>query len=124
MKQDAQVHADEDKKKKEKIEAKNNAEALVYTAEKTLRDFVGKVKEEDKKDIEGKIEALKKIKDGEDTAAITSATSELSVVLQKVGAEMYKTEQPGGETPPPPNQEGGQEGPKEGPIEGKFEEKQ
>lgn len=117
MTQDAQVHAEEDKKKKEKVEAKNNAEALVYTAEKTLRDFSGKIKEEDKKEVEGKIETLKKTKDGDDTGAITSAANDLSSALQRVGAQMYK-DQPGPGNPPPKD-----EGEKEGPIEGEFEEK-
>ncbi|MBI1754873.1 molecular chaperone DnaK [Candidatus Azambacteria bacterium] len=116
MKQDAQAHAEEDKKRKEKVEAKNNAETVVYSAEKTLREFSGKITQEDKKELEGKMEALKKVKDGDDIAAITSAMNELSASLQKIGAQMYKDQPQGGEP-----KKGDEK--KEGPIEGEFEEK-
>ncbi|MFH1508905.1 MAG: molecular chaperone DnaK [bacterium] len=93
MKKDAETHAEEDKKAKEKIEVKNNADTLVYTSEKTLKDNDDKIKKEDKKPIEEKIEALKKIKDGDDIEAIKKSSEELSKAIQKVGAEMYQQAQ-------------------------------
>jgi len=114
MKKDAELHAEEDKKKKEKVEVKNNAEALIYSTEKTLRDFAGKITEDVKKSLEEKIAELKKVKDGDDLAAIKKAAEELAVEAQKIGTELYK--QPGGE-----GEE--QKGPEEGPIEGNVEEK-
>lgn len=93
MKQEAASHADEDKKKREAVELKNNAENLIYSSEKTMRDFADKIKEEDKKNIEEKIEALKKVKDGTDADAIKKASDELSRAAQKVGEEMYKASQ-------------------------------
>lgn len=93
MKKDAELHADEDKKKKESIETKNMADTLVYTTEKTLRDAGDKVSADVKKEIEGKIEALKKVKDGDDLEATKKATEDLSQTVQKVGQELYKATQ-------------------------------
>lgn len=90
MKKDADVHAEEDKKKKEKIEAKNQADTLIYTAEKTLKDAGDKVKPEIKRDVEDKIMALKNVIGGEDSEATKKATEELSTALQKVGEAMYQ----------------------------------
>ncbi|KKP98851.1 MAG: Chaperone protein DnaK [Parcubacteria group bacterium GW2011_GWD2_38_12] len=130
MKQEAAVHADEDKKKKEAVELKNNAENLIYSTEKTLRDFGDKVSADEKKIMEEKIEALKKIKEGQDIEAIKKAIEDLSREAQKIGEAMYKAQ---GEANPPA---GGEEGPasakasageereaKEGEVkEGKIEE--
>jgi molecular chaperone DnaK len=88
MKKDAEIHGDEDKKKKETVEARNLAEQLIYTAEKSLKDAEGKIPEDMKTSIQGKIDALKKEKDGTDGDAIKKATEELSSELQKIGAHM------------------------------------
>ena len=93
MKKEAEVHAEEDKKKKELIDARNLADTLVYTTEKTLREFGDKVNEADKKNIEEKIEALKKVKDGDDVETMKKASEELSQAIQKVGTELYKAQQ-------------------------------
>ncbi len=90
MQKEAEAHADEDKKKKEKVEIKNNADALVYTTEKLLRDSGEKIKAEDKKSIEEKVEALKKIKDSDDIEKIKKASEELSMEAQKIGTAMYQ----------------------------------
>lgn len=90
MKKDAEMHADEDKKKKETAEARNIADTLVYTAEKSLRDAGDKVPADTKKTIEEKIEALKKVKDSDDVSAIKNATEELSKSLQAIGEILYK----------------------------------
>lgn len=90
MKRDAELHADEDKKKKEQIEHRNLADTMVYTAEKMLKDVGDKATAEEKKEVEDKIAALKAVKDGDDHEAIKKAADELSAVAQKVGAKMYE----------------------------------
>ncbi|MCK5491421.1 MAG: molecular chaperone DnaK, partial [Candidatus Pacebacteria bacterium] len=89
MTKDAEVHAEEDQKKKEQIEIKNNADTLIYSTEKLLRESGDKIKEDDKKLIEEKVEALKKVKDGDDVEAIKKASEDLSVEAQKIGTAMY-----------------------------------
>jgi len=90
MKKEAELHAEEDKKKKEVIEVRNLAENLIYTCEKTLKDAGEKVPADTKKEIEKKIEELRKVKDSDNIDEIKSKTQELSQAIQKVGAEMYK----------------------------------
>lgn len=90
MQKDAETHADEDKKRKELVDLRNMSDALVYTAEKTLKDAGDKAKEEDTKVVTEKIEELKKLKDSEDKDAIQKAYDELSEAIQKVGAAMYE----------------------------------
>jgi molecular chaperone DnaK len=89
MKREAEIHVQEDSKKKEEIEIKNNAETLVYMSEKAVKDAGDKIKPEDKKTIEEKIEALKKVKDDTDIDAIKKASQELSTEIQKIGQTMY-----------------------------------
>lgn len=101
MKRDAESHADDDKKKKEIAEARNLADTLVYTAEKSLRDAGDKVPDDTKKQIEEKIEALKKVKDSDDLAGIKTATEELSKSVQSIGELLYKQQ---------PQADGGQGG--------------
>ncbi|MBU1922052.1 molecular chaperone DnaK [Patescibacteria group bacterium] len=93
MKKDAEAHAEEDKNKKEAVETKNMADTMAYTAEKMLKDAGDKAPEADKKAVEEKIEALKKVKDGDDMEAIKKAADELNSAAQKVGAAMYQSEQ-------------------------------
>ena len=90
MKKEADLHAEEDRKRRELIDAKNNADALLYTAEKALKDGADKVSAEVKKEVEEKAEALKKIKDQDTIEDIRQAAEALSQALQKIGAEMYK----------------------------------
>lgn len=90
MKKDAEAHAEEDKKRRESVEVKNMAETMIYTTENMLKESADKVKEEDKKLVEEKIEALKKVKDGEDLEAIKKAADELATEAQKVGAALYQ----------------------------------
>ena len=97
MKKEAELHAAEDQKKKELIEAKNLADNLIYTTEKTLREAGDKVSADLKKEIEEKIEALKKVKESDNIEEIKQKTSELSQAIQKAGAELYRTSQ--GEKP-------------------------
>ena len=87
------MHADEDKKKQELIEARNIADTLIYTTEKMFKDLGDKVKPEDKTAIEEKIVVLKGVKDADDVDAIKKATDELGELAQKVGAAMYEQKQ-------------------------------
>ncbi|MCK4919029.1 MAG: Hsp70 family protein, partial [Candidatus Pacebacteria bacterium] len=116
MTKDAETHAEEDQKKKEQIEVKNNADTLIYSTEKLLKDSGDKIKEDDRKSIEEKVEALKKVKDGDDVEAIKKASEELSVEAQKIGTAMYQEQAAQAE---------GEEKKKEenkGPVEGEYEE--
>lgn len=90
MKQDADSHAEEDKKKKETAEIKNNSSSLVYTAEKSLADAGDKISADLKKEVQDKIDELKKAQNGDDFEIIKKITDELSKKLQSVGEVMYK----------------------------------
>lgn len=94
-KAEAEKYADEDKKKKELIEARNQADALVFTAEKTLKDAGDKVKEEDKKKVEAEIKKVQETvkKEDADKEEIDQAAEALSKVLQEVGASLHQTQQ-------------------------------
>ncbi|MDP3990796.1 MAG: molecular chaperone DnaK [Candidatus Nealsonbacteria bacterium] len=93
MKKAAEIHAEEDRKKQELIEARNTADSLIYTTEKTLKDAGDKISSDAKKEIDEKMEALKKIKDSDKIDEIKQKTQELSENIQKAGAELYKQAQ-------------------------------
>ena len=95
MRKDAELHADEDKKKRELIEMKNNADGLIYSTEKTLSDAGDKVAASTKSEVQEKVEALKKVKDSEDVEAIKKAFDELGKVIQRVGTELYQAAEAG-----------------------------
>ena len=115
MKQEAEAHAEEDKKKKEKVEVKNTADTLIFTTEKALKEAGDKVSEEIKKEIEVKLEELKKVKEGDDPEVIKKASEDLAQTAQKLGEALYKSQAE-------QSKEG--EAPKtEGAVEGEFEEK-
>ncbi len=90
MQQDAEEHAEEDKKKKELIDARNMAESVIFSAEKSLKEYGDKVSEETKQSVEDAIKALKDVKDKDDKEDIEKKTTELSTVMQKIGEEMAK----------------------------------
>lgn len=122
MKKDAEAHADDDKKKREEAEIKNNADSAVFQTEKTLKEMGDKVKPEIKKEIDEKLEALKRVKDGTDFEATKKAMDDLTSSVTKIGAEMYKDQQaqsgmPGAEQA---GKQAGEEK-KQGPIEGEYE---
>ncbi len=87
------MHAEEDKKKKELIEARNMADTLSYSTEKAIKDAGDKLTEDEKKPVEEKIEALKQVKDGDDVEAIKKATEELSTAAQAIGQKLYQAAQ-------------------------------
>ena len=93
MQKDAEAHAADDQKKKDLVEAKNIAEQLVYTAEKSLTDAGDKVPADLKASIESKIADAKKAREGEDMDAVKKATTELSNELQKIGEIINKASQ-------------------------------
>jgi molecular chaperone DnaK len=89
MVRDAQEHAEEDRKRREEVETRNQADALAFQAERTLRDLGDKVSSEDKADVEGKIAALREALKGDDLEAIRQRSSELAASLQRVGTAAY-----------------------------------
>jgi len=93
MVRDAEAHADEDKKKREAIEARNQADSMVYSTEKSLKEYGDKIDAVEKGNIENKLAELKKIMEGEDAEAIKKATDELAQASHKLAEAMYaKTE--------------------------------
>lgn len=115
MRKEAELHAQEDQKKRELIEAKNTADALIYTSEKTLKDTGEKISADAKKEIEEKIDALKKTKEGDSIEELRVKTAELSQAIQRVGAELYKQQ---GEK----SNGGGEEDKERGAEEGEYKE--
>ncbi len=106
MKKDAEIHAEEDKRKKELIEARNMADSLSYTTEKSMKDAGDKLTADEKKPVEEAITELNKVKNGDDLSAIKKATENLSTAAQKIGEKLYKAaqeaqaaSQPTGDTP-------------------------
>ena len=87
---EAEMYAQEDAKKKDLIEAKNNADSMIYQSENTLKDVEGKISDADKTKIEDAIKALKDVKDGEDLEAIKSKTEELTQAFYAISEEIYK----------------------------------
>ena len=90
MKKDAEVHADEDKKKKEEIDIKNQADVVVFSTEKLIKESGDKMKEDDKKKLEEKLEELKKVKDSNDIEDIKKKMEAMNEIAQKIGTEMYQ----------------------------------
>jgi len=120
MKKEAEAHKEEDKKKQSLIAAKNEADALIYMTEKTLRERGDKIGENTKKEVQEKLEALKKAKEGENIEEMKQKSSDLSQTIQKVGADMYK-QQSGSQTKGAPEQK--PENDQKGPEEGEYKEK-
>jgi molecular chaperone DnaK len=129
MKKEAELHAEEDKKKREQIETKNQAEAVIFQTEKLIKDAGDKIKPEDLKELQDKIEDLKKAKDGDQIDEIKKKLEALNTVAQRIGAGLYQSAQgaqPGAQAGAQSGAEQGGAGePKkdEGPIEGEFTEK-
>ncbi|MGC8651063.1 MAG: molecular chaperone DnaK [Minisyncoccia bacterium] len=127
LKHEAEIYANEDKQKKELAEIKNNAETLIYTAEKTLKDNAEKAPSDLKTQVEDKIKALKGVKDGTDVNSIKENIDDLSKSLSELGAALYK--QTGGSSqeskPEDSNPEQSEEKKKEPPDaqDANFEEK-
>ncbi len=93
MVKDAESHAEEDKKRKETVEARNHAEALIHSTEKSLGEYGDKVGEEDKAAIEAAVADLKTALEGEDAEEIQAKTQALAEASMKLGEAMYKASQ-------------------------------
>ena len=93
MVKDAELHAEEDKKKRELIDARNHAEALVHSTDKHLKDYGDKVGAAEKTEIENAVAALKESLKGEDAEDIKNKTNALSQSAMKLGEAMYKAQQ-------------------------------
>ena len=87
---DAEAHASEDKKKKEEIEVRNNAESLVYNSEKTLKELGDKISGEEKAKVENEIANTKKALEGTDTESIKQATEKLTTAYYEISEKLYK----------------------------------
>ncbi len=125
MKKEAEIHADEDKKKKETIETKNHADAVIFQTEKLIQESSSKMKEEDKKELEEKLEELKKVKDSDKPEEIKEKMEALNKIAQKIGAAMYQQPDQSG-NPQGENKEEqkteNEDKKEDGPVEGEFEE--
>ncbi len=93
MVEDAESHAEEDKKRREEVEAKNHAEALIHTTEKSLGEHADKVPDEDKTAIEAAIADLKTALEGDDAEDITAKTQTLAETSMKMGQAIYEAQQ-------------------------------
>ena len=87
---DAEAHAAEDKKKKEEIEVKNNAESLIYSSQKTLEEVGDKISNEEKAKVEAEIENVKKALETNNTETIKEATEKLTQVFYQISEQLYK----------------------------------
>ncbi|MDA2922235.1 molecular chaperone DnaK [Patescibacteria group bacterium AH-259-L07] len=128
MKKEAEKFATEDRKQKELIDLRNQADTIAYTSEKALKDAGDKISKEDKESVEKKIKDLKQVKDKDDIENIKRAIDELSSEIQKIGSAMYgPSSAPGGATEGKTAPESEKEEPdkkkgKDELIEGEFEE--
>jgi len=114
MVKDAEAHADEDKRKKELVEARNECDTLVYSIEKSLTDYGDKITESEKADITTALEEARKAKDGDDLAVIKAAMQKLTTASHKLAEQVYK--QTGAGAGQAPGGDGA--GPAEGPTDG------
>ena len=108
MRQDADSHAEEDKKKKELVEVQNAADQVVYAAEKALKEHGEKVGEDVRKNVQEKIDGLKTARAGTDISAIKTASDALSTAMSAIGPAVAKAkadEEAMSKPPPPPSRE-------------------
>ena len=110
MRKDAEQHAEDDRKRKELIEARNTADNAVYTAEKALRDLVDKVPADVKTQVDEHVAKVRGMMNSDDAEAIRRETEELYRVVQQIGAAAYQQGTPG-EAAPGGDAEGGDSGP-------------
>ena len=102
MIKDAEAHAEEDKKRKELVETKNQADSLIHTTEKSISELGDKVPESERSEIESAVTALKSSLEGDDVVDIKAKTEELAQAAMKLGTHMYQQQdegESGGEEP-------------------------
>ncbi|MGD2009483.1 MAG: molecular chaperone DnaK [Desulfobacterales bacterium] len=122
---DAELHADEDRKKKEIVEARNNADTLIYTTERSIKDLGDKVDEETKKRVEDAIAALRKAMETDDDQEIKRLSEELTQQSHKLAEAMYQQASQKGDQQPGGGDEagsGGAKAPEEDVVDADFEE--
>ena len=117
LQQEAELHAAEDRERREEIELRNAADSLAYTAEKTLNENEGKIPEDLKTEVQGKVEAVRTALQGSDMEAVRRATEELNEAMQKIGQAVYGQPDAEGAEPGPAEEEA-----PEGTVEGEFRE--
>ena len=120
MVQDAESHAEDDKKRRELIEVRNAADSMIYTTEKNVGEYGDQIPEEDKATIETDLAALKEAMEGEDSEAIKAATATLTQSSMKLGEAMYKASQE--ESDDDPMSDGQAEAPEDDVVDADFEE--
>ena len=123
MVKEAELHVDEDRRKREEVELRNTSENAAFAAEKLLKDNADKVPDELKEEIEGKVSTLRTALGGQDTGQISTALQDLQSSVQKVGEIVYS--QAGGPdegAAPPGEGEGGEESPPDETVEGEYRE--
>jgi len=120
MVKDAEAHAEEDKKRREVVEAKNQGESLVHATEKSLTEYGDKVSESDKQGIQTAIDALKQALNGDDAEVIKARTTDLMQASMKLGEAMYQAQANAGEAGAQP--EGGDDAQKDDVIDADFQE--
>jgi len=123
MKKEAEMHAEEDKKKQELIEVRNIADTMIYTTEKMMKEVEDKKVEitaEEKSKVEDGLKALKEVKDKDDIEAIKKTSDELSKNAQAIGMKMYQAEQAQSKGNPAEGQSGADEKKGDEPIEGEV----
>ena len=111
---EAEQYANEDKKRKEEVDARNHADQLVYTTEKTLKELGDKIPASDKSMLEGMVADLRKALEGTDTDAIKRATELLTEKSYEVFGKIYQQQQQQGQQPPHTPNDGTSYGPNEG----------
>jgi molecular chaperone DnaK len=108
MVKDAESHADEDKKKREEVDLRNQADSAVFGAEKLLKDMEGKVPADDKAKVEAAMERVRETLKGDDTAEVRSAMEGLNGALNELSAKLYQQSGPQGQPGGGPGQPGGE----------------
>ncbi len=98
MVNEAETHASEDKKRREFVEVRNQADALIHMTEKNLAEYGDRVGEDDKKAIEAELEALKAVKDGDDIAALNAKMEALAQTSMRLGEAMYQQQADAGDS--------------------------
>jgi len=128
MVKESELHADEDKKRKEEVETRNLADGLCYTAEKSVKDAGDKIPEDLKKDIEEKVKGIRDNLQTDSVESLKQKTQELSGTLQKIGEHMYKQggqdagnqEQSSGDKKDGNDKDSGGDDKKDEPVEGEI----
>jgi molecular chaperone DnaK len=124
MVKDAELHSEEDKRKKALVEAKNRADQMVYSTEKTLREYGDKISSDERKRVEEAIEKVKEVMKGDNTEEINRAVENMLSASHKIAEEMYKKTTAQQSSPPPEEEkekEKKEKGKGEGAVDADYE---